>query len=381
MERVYADHNATTPMAESVREAVRAALDAGFGNPSSVHEEGRLARDQVEIARRRVADMFAADPHAVTLTGGGTEADALGLCGLATAARRLGREPLVAAPRTEHPAVAGAVHRLMELGFRFRELAVDASGLVELADVERAVADGAAAVALALANHELGTVNPVAAAAGICREHGAFLHCDAVQGAGKLSLDVAALEADAVAISAHKFYGPKGAGALWVRPGIDLEPLLPGGHQERELRPGTENVLGIVGMGAAAVEAVAALGRAEQIGALRDRFEAGLAGIPGAMVHGPAAQRVCNTSNVRFAGAAGEVVVAGLDLAGVAVSTGAACTSGSVEPSPVLLAVGLEPAEAAEAVRFSFGVGTTEAEVDYILERLPDIVERARQFG
>jgi len=378
MRRVYADHNATTPLGASARAAMQESLNGGFGNPSSVHQEGRRARDLVEAARRQVAELLGAEPFTAYFTSGGTEADALGVCGLALAARANGQPAVAAAPKTEHPAVAGALARLRGEGFDIVDLPVDGAGRVELGAIERVAREGVAVVAVAAANHELGSVNDVAAVSDICRQHGGLVHCDAVQAAGKLPIDVARLGADAVAVSAHKFYGPKGAGALWVRPGIDLEPLLPGGHQEREMRPGTENVLGIVGMGAAAADAAdLALGASPDV---RDRFERGLEAIADVVIQGAEGARVFNTSNVRFAGALGEVVVAGLDIAGVAVSTGAACTSGSVEPSPVLLAAGVEREHAVEAVRFSFGADTSADDVDFILEALPAIVARAREF-
>lgn len=377
--RIYLDHNATTPLAEPVRAAMAAAL-AVWGNPSSVHEEGRAARELVERARRKVAALLGADPAELVFTSGGTEADALGVIGLARlgAARTGARAILV--PDIEHPAVHGAARALAAEGFHVQPIPADHRGIIDAAAVAQACAAGAACLAVALANHELGTIQDVAALAAIAAAHRVPVHCDAVQAAGRIPIDVAGLGVDTLAISAHKLYGPKGAGALWVRSGLDLEPAHAGGHQERGRRPGTENVAGIAGLGAAAELAVAALESAAALAELGRRLEDGLAAMDGVRIHGAGAPRVPGTVNAGFEGALGEVIVTALDLAGVAASTGAACTSGTVQPSPVLRAVGLSEARAVEAVRFSAGRGTTPAEVRAVLELLPPIIARARQF-
>ena len=383
MARIYLDHNATTPLDARVRAAMVAALDLA-GNPSSVHEEGRRARDVVERARRQVAALVGGDAEEVIFTSGGTEADLLGVVGLFRAARARGAPARVLAARIEHPAVLGAISHLAEAqGAEPVWLQVDAAGRVDLEDLERALgAGGGAVVAIALANHELGTLQEVAAAAALCGRAGALLHVDAVQAAGRVAVDVRALGADALAVSAHKMYGPTGAGALWVRRGIEVAPLAGGGHQERERRPGTENVAGLVGLGAAAELAAAELGaRRTHVTEVGAALEAGIAALPGATVHAAGAPRVPGTINARFAGAPGELVVQALDLRGVAASTGAACTSGTVTASPVLLALGLPRAQALEAVRFSCGRGTTIAEVQAVLEMLPDIVARIRAYS
>jgi cysteine desulfurase len=381
--RTYLDYNATTPIAPEVRSAMVDALDHAQGNPSSIHGEGREARERVERARRQVAALLAARPDDVIFTSGGTEADALGAIGLYAAAVAAGRPPRVLLSPIEHPAVHGAARALAARGAEIGELRVDASGRVDLEALERALAGGAALVAVALANHELGTAQDLPAIARLAAAAGALLHCDAVQAAGRIDLDAAALGADAVAISAHKIYGPKGAGALWIRPGVDLAPLWPGGHQERERRPGTENVVGIAGLGAAAELAAtpAAVAARARIAELAGELERGVLAIEGARVHGAGAPRVPGTINAGFAGAPGELVAQALDLAGVAVSTGAACTSGSVSASPVLLALGLPRERALEGVRFSLGRPTTRAEVQALLELLPGIVSRVRTFA
>jgi cysteine desulfurase len=378
--RIYLDHNATAPLCAPAREAVLEALDR-FGNPSSVHEEGRAARDVIERARRDVAALIGGDPMGVVFTSGGTEADCLGIVGLARLARDAGRPPVVAAPAIEHPAVHGALRALVREGFEVATLPVDGDAVIDPDALAAACARGVAVVALSLANHELGTIQDVAACVAIAREHGALVHCDAVQAAGKLPFRVEDLGVDALAISGHKFGAPKGVGALWVAPRHDLASPFEAGHQERARRGGTENVAGIAGMGAAAGDALdVALPVRARVEALTARVEEGALAIGGVRVHGRGAPRVGNTACLGIDGALGESVVAALDLAGFAASTGAACTSGSVAPSPVLLALGLPPERAVEAVRLSLGPATTAEEIDALLAALPGIVARARAF-
>jgi cysteine desulfurase len=278
----------------------------------------------------------------------------------------------------EHPAVAGSLRALAGEGFRITLLPVDGEGAIDPDALARAVGDDVALVTLAAANHEIGRVYPVGELAAIARRAGALFHCDAVQAAGKLPLDVAALGVDLATLSSHKLYGPKGAGALYQRRGLDLAPLTVGGHQERERRPGTENVPGIVGFGAAC-----ALARREgaawaaHAARLRDRLEAGALALDGAHRFGGGG-RVANTSSLGFAGVDGELLMESLDLAGVAVSTGAACTSGSIEPSPVILALGVSREAARTAVRFSLGWDNTDDEIDHVLALLPSLLERIR---
>jgi cysteine desulfurase len=368
------DHNATAPLASEAREAVRQALDVS-GNPSSIHAEGRAARDLVEEARRAVARLVGGESDEIVFTSGGTEADALGVVGLALAARRAGRPARVVTTAIEHPAVAGAARGLSELGFEIAHARVDGDGRIDLDDLAARCASGGAVLAFAAANHELGTVQDVAAVAAIGRAAALSIHVDAVQAAGRMPLAPITAVADAVAISGHKLGAPKGTGALWVRRGVDVASAWPGGHQERGRRPGTENVLGIVALGAVAAAADPA--RWDAVRALSERLEAGLVA-QGARIHGAGAPRIGNTVNAAFAGARGESIVIALDLAGVAVSTGAACTSGSVQPSPVLLALGHAPDDAREAVRFSLGPSNTADEVERVLALLPAIVARAR---
>jgi cysteine desulfurase len=361
--RIYLDHNATSPLATAARDAIMAALRDAPGNPSSIHDEGRRARNLVEASRREVAALLGAAPGDIVFTSGGTEADRLGIAGLAA-----GRPVAYAA--TEHPAVVGAA------GATGRSIAVDRDGVVELADLDRALADGAAVVAVAAANHETGALADLAAIAARARAAGARVHVDAVQAAGKRAMADVLACADTVAISAHKLGGPSGVGALWIRPGVELAALPGGGHQEKGRRAGTENVAGIAGFGAVA----AGVDPADwpRVAALGERLEAGLVAL-GARVHGAGAPRVGGTINAGFPGVLGESVVIALDLAGVAASTGAACTSGTVAPSPVLLALGLSAVEARRAVRFSLGRTNTEAEIDRVLALLPRILDTARR--
>lgn len=366
--RVYMDHNATTPLAAGVAQAMAAAAEVAWGNPSSVHAEGRAARDAVEAARRRLAGALGGAIEDIVFTSGGTEADVLGVAGLAHAGP-------VASSRLEHPAVLGA------LGEGAILLDADADGRLEASAVDRAVAAGAGVLTVQLANHELGTVQDVARLAAEARAAGLLVHCDAVQALGKIAIDVTALGVDTLAISGHKIGGPKGAGALWIRPGAPWRPPAgQAGHQERGRRGGTEAVLALVGLGAAVDGLPERLAAAPRVRSLAAALESGLRE-RGARIHGAGAPRVGNTVNAGFEDAPGEIVVTALDLAGIAVSTGAACTSGTVAPSPVLQAIGLSPAHASEAIRFSLGPENTEADVEVALEVLPAIVARARRFA
>ncbi len=379
--RIYLDYNATALMPPAVRRAVADLLAGPGGNPSSVHGEGRAARERLERARARVAALLGADPTEVVFTSGGTEADALGVWGLARAARAAGQPARILSSGIEHPAVTGACRALEGDGFAVELLPVGAGGTLDAEAVAQACAGGAALLTVQVANHELGTVQDVPALAAIAREHGVPVLADAVQALGKLPLAVAELGASAVAVSAHKIGGPAGCGALWIAGGAELASPRPGGGQERGRRPGTENLIGAVGFGAAAALASdRGEARRAAANAAASALEAGLRAMDGVRIHGAGDRRVGNTVNAGFDGALGEVVVTALDLAGIAASTGAACTSGSVAPSPVLLATGLPADRAAEAVRFSTGPETTLDEVAEVLEELPAILARARHF-
>ena len=376
MRRIYLDHNATTPLDPRVLEAMLPVLRDEHGNPSSIHVFGQRARAIVEDARAEVAALVAAHPTDVVFTGSGTEADNLALRGVALAARE-GRRKIVYAA-FEHHAVVNTARALGREGFPVEAVRARPDGRVDLDELAARVDGQTALVCLMLANNETGVLQPVAEAVALARRHGALVHCDAVQAAGKLPVDFAALDVDLLALSAHKIYGPKGVGALVVRRGTKLEPLLRGGAQERNRRAGTENVAGIAGFGAAARLAWAQLGaEAARLAALRDDLEARLLAIPDAQVNG-GAPRLAGTTNVSFAGTDAESLLMALDLEGLAVSTGAACAAGAVEPSHVLRAMGLPMARVQASLRFSLGRGTTAEEVARAAAVVARAVERQR---
>jgi tRNA (5-methylaminomethyl-2-thiouridylate)-methyltransferase len=376
--RIYLDHNATSPVRAEVADAMAAALRAGPGNASSVHGAGRVARAAVEAARREVAALLGVEAEEIVFTSGGTEGNNLAIRGLARAAARGARPHVVSSP-LEHPSVLGALGALVGGGVDVSYVAVDAAGVVTPDALRAALRAETVLVTLAAANHELGNESDVAALAAVARAAGALFHTDAVQAAGWRALALGAAGVDAATISAHKLGGPQGVGAVFVRRGLDLSPLVVGGHQEHERRAGTENVAGIVGFGVAARAVVAEREEtATRVARMRDRLEERLLEIPGARVHGDRARRTPGTSNVAFAGAPGQLVAIALDLEGVCVATGAACTSGSLAPSAVVLALGLGAREAGEALRLTLGRDTTEAELDRVAALMPEIVARVR---
>ncbi|MCL6480676.1 MAG: cysteine desulfurase NifS [Firmicutes bacterium] len=381
MRRIYFDHNATTPVDPAVREAMLPYLSEAFGNASSIHSFGQQARAAVERARQSVAALLGAHPAEIVFTSGGTEADNLAIFGIVHAAG--GARKHVITTQIEHHAVLNSCQALQEQGVAVTFLPVSWDGRVDPDDVRRALRPETVLITVMHANNELGTVQPIAEIARIAAEADVWFHTDAVQSAGKLPLDVESLGVDLLSLSAHKLYGPKGVGALYVRRGVHLKPLLYGGHHERDRRPGTENVAGIVGLGQAAALARQRLGEdAVRLAALCDRLERGLLErIPHARVNGAGAPRTPNTTNITFSFIEGEALVIALDLKGLACSTGAACSSGAVEPSHVLTAIGLPPEEARASLRFSLGHGNTEAEVEYALEVIPDVVEHLRQLS
>ena len=376
--RLYLDHNATTPVDPRVADAMDDAVRKCFGNASSIHAFGQAAKAALDDARSAVAELLGARPNDVIFTGGGTEADNLAVRGAAEAALPAGRRHLVASA-IEHEAVLNTLKALTKRGWTTTLLPAGPAGVVDPADLEAAVGDRTALVSVMHANNEIGTVQPVARLAEIAHGRGALFHTDAVQSAGKIPIDVAALGVDLLSISAHKFNGPKGVGALWVRRGMRLVAPTTGGRQERNRRAGTENVPAVVGLGAAAALAGGKLGaEAARLGALRDRLETGLLErVPDAAVNG-SGERVPNTTNVSFPGVEAEALLIALDLEGVAVSTGSACSSGTLEPSHVLRAMGLTPRRAQSSIRFSLGLGNTAADVERVLDVLPPLVARLR---
>ena len=377
--RVYFDYNATTPPAPEVTEAVVRVTRDTFGNASSVHHFGQQAKAAIDEARSSVASLINADPSEVVFTGGGTEADNFAVRGAADALEATGRKHLVASA-IEHEAVLNTLRALARRGWRTTLLPVDESGIVAPDRLREAITADTAIVSVMHANNEIGTIQPVRELAAIAHEHGALMHTDAVQSAGKIAIDVRALGVDLLSLSAHKFNGPKGAGALWIKRGTRIQPILTGGKHERNRRAGTENVPAIAGLGVAARLAAGKLADQDaRVGALRDRLEEGiLRGVPGTVVNGARTSRVPNTTNISFDQVEAESLLIALDLDGVAVSTGSACSSGSLEPSHVLRAMGLPAHRTQNSLRFSLGLFSTDEEVDRVVEILPRLVAKLR---
>jgi cysteine desulfurase len=375
--RIYLDHNATTPLAPEVLEAMLPFLREDYGNSSSLHWFGQRARAAVEDARAQVAALIGAQPSEIVFTASGSESDNMALRGVAARAREGRRQVVTTA--VEHHAVVRTAEAMRDEGEPVEVLGVDASGRLTPDDLRKKTDERTALVSIMLANNETGVLQPVREAARVAHENGALVHCDAVQAAARVPVDVGELEVDLLSLSAHKIYGPKGVGCLYVRRGTAVGPLVRGGGQERNRRAGTVNVAGVVGFGAAA-----ALARerfeadAARVGGLRDRLETQLLAIPGAARNGDE-PRLPNTANVSFEGCEAEGLMMSLDLEGVAVSTGAACSAGGVEPSHVLKAMGLSPERVESSLRLSLGRGTTEEEVDCAAEILRTCVERQRQ--
>jgi cysteine desulfurase len=376
---IYFDHNATTPLHPVVWQAMRPFLTDVFGNPSSLHTEGLQARDAVEEARERVAQLIGARGEEITFTSGGTEADNLAILGSVLA--RQHQAGHVVTSQIEHPAVLGSCQALETQGFRITLLPLSSAGMIDPDDLAHVLTDDTLLVTLMHANNEVGTIQSIQACAALARSRGILVHTDAVQSVGKIPTRVDDLGVDLLALSGHKIHGPKGIGALYVRRGTVLDPIITGGPQERGLRGGTEHVAAIVGLGVAAQLAATHMSdEMTQVAVLRDRLEQGiLATIPDVLVNGATAPRLPTTTNLSFKGVDGHSLVVALDLKGVATSTGSACSSGSLEPSHVLIAMGLADEWLQGAVRFSLGSGNTLTEVDAVLHMLPPIVARLRQ--
>jgi cysteine desulfurase len=381
VQRVYLDHNATTPVHPAVVDAMTKALREDFGNPSSVHHFGQRAKAAMDQARSAVASLIGADPSEVVFTSGGTESDNFAIRGAAEALDATRRRHLIATT-IEHEAVLNTLKALARRGRPTTLLRVDATGIVAPDVLKAALTDDTAVVSVMHANNEIGTIQPIPELARLAHDRGVLFHSDAVQTAGKVPVDVKALDVDLLSISAHKFYGPKGVGALWIRRGLRLLPVLTGGKHERSRRAGTENVAGIVGMGVAATLAAAKIEEeARRISALRDRLEEGvLRAVPGTTVNGDRSLRVPNTTNISFDRIEAESLLIALDLEGVAVSTGSACSSGTLEPSHVLKAMGFPPHRTQNSIRFSLGAANTDADVDRVIAILPGIVEKLRSL-
>jgi cysteine desulfurase len=381
VQRFYFDHNATTPVAPEVLDAMVSCLGQVYGNASSIHHFGQNAKQRLEAARRQLAALIHCQPTELVFTGGGTEADNLAILGVLRA--RSSTAAHVITSNIEHPAVLAPCAQLEREGVEVTRLRVGASGVVNPDDVRRALRPATALISVMHANNELGTIQPIAEIAGIAREAGVPVHVDGVQALGKLPVDVEALGVDLYTMSAHKLYAPKGVGALYVRKGTKLAPIIFGGHHERDRRPGTENVPGIVAFGAAADLAGRNLAAdAERLTVLRDRLEnTVLSRISGTGINGSRWARTPNTSNLYFDGVDGEALVISLDLRGFAVSTGAACSSGALAPSHVLTAIGLSSDRARASMRFSLGHSNTVEQVDALADALEASMTHLRRIS
>ncbi len=378
MARIFLDHNASTPVRPEVLEAMLPYFGEKYGNASSIHAYGQESRGAIEEARASVATFLNASPGEIVFTSGGTESDNLGVIGAARALQAKGRHVVTTA--IEHDAVRHAADALEREGFELVRVAPGSDGQVSPQAIEAALRPDTILVTVMASNNENGVIQPMPEIGAICAARGIAFHTDAVQAAGKIPIDVKAWHATLATITAHKFYGPKGAGALYIQRGFKPAPLQVGGEHEKGRRAGTENVPAIVGLARACELAAEDLGpTTARVAALRDRLETELrARVPQIVIHGAAAPRVCNTSHISFVGAEGEQLVLSFDMKGIAVSSGAACKSGSAHPSHVLISMGLSPAVAQSAVRFSLGRSTTEADIARVLEVAPGIVEKLR---
>ena len=381
MKRIYFDHNATTPVDREVLEAMLPYFSAEFGNPSSIHTPGQLARKAVEHSREQVAALVGARPGEITFTSCGTESDNLAIRGILFADESPRKH--IITTQIEHSAVMQSCRALEERGVEVTFLPVNADGLVDVNELRRAIRPETLLISVMHANNELGCIQPIEEIGRLAAEADVYFHVDAVQSAGKIPVNVDELGADLLAISAHKFYGPKGVAALYVRKGTRLKPILFGGKDGRSNRPGTENVAGIVGLGKAAELALSKLqDEGVRLGGLRDRLEKGLLeAIPQSRVNGAHAPRTPNTANLSFSFIEGESLVIALDLKGIACSTGAACSSGATEPSHVLTAIGLAAGDARGSMRFSLGRLNTDEDVDYALRVIPEVVQHLRKLS
>ncbi|HEY8227470.1 MAG TPA: cysteine desulfurase family protein [Pyrinomonadaceae bacterium] len=384
--RIYLDHSATTPVDPRVAAAILPYLTQTFGNPSSVHGFGQEARAAVDRARREIAGLIGARQNEIVFVSGGTEANNLAVRGVCEMASTHGKHIITST--IEHPSIRGVCEGLEKRGWEVTRLPVYANGIVRVEDLVSAMRDDTVLVTVMLANNEIGTIQPIKDIGMVIHDERGrgrkiWLHTDAVQATGRVALDVDDLKVDLLSLSGHKLYGPKGVGALYVRRGVRIASQSVGGHQERERRAGTENVAGIVGFGAAAKLAREEIDyRAGHDRALRDKFEASVsASITDIEINGDRDRRLPHLSNISFRFIEGEGLLINLDLKGVAVSTGSACSSGTLEPSPVIRALGRNDEQARGSIRFSFGKDNTEEDVDYTVEVLVDVVKRLRELS
>ncbi len=397
MNRVYLDYNATTPVDPGVLDAMLPYFTANFANASSIHTPGQRARNAVETAREQVAALIGANPKEVVFTSGGTESDNHAIFGILNPALSRGfvgarhavpaaspaPSPHIITTAVEHEAVLNACQQAEKLGAQVTYLPVDKNGQIDPQQLKSAIRPETILITVMHANNELGTIQPLEEIGKIAKEADIYSHTDAVQSIGKIPVNVTALAVDLLSLSGHKIYAPKGIGALYIKSGTHLQQLLYGGHHQRGARPGTENVAGIVGLGAAAAIAKKTrAGESERLSKLRDHLEQQLVKlVPDAKINGALAPRLPSTSNITFPGLEGEALLISLDLKGLAISTGAACSSGAVEPSHVLTAIGLSPEDARASLRFSLGRQTTREEIDQALTIIPAAVHQLRQLS
>jgi cysteine desulfurase len=379
---IYLDHAATTPVREEVFEAMKPFYGPRFGNPSSTHRWGREARAALDEARERVGRCLGARPDEVCFTSGGTEADNLAILGAWRALKAKGRTAVVTTP-IEHKAILGAVHQTTEEGAEERLLAMTPEGVIDPASFNKLVDEQVAVCSMMWVNNEIGSIQPIPDLAAKAKGRGAMVHTDAVQAFGKVPIDAQTQQFDFLTISGHKFGAPKGIGALFIRRGTHIEPLMHGGTQDRGRRPGTENVAAAVGLALAAELTIAECeAHCARLRKLRERLEAGiLAKIPDAVIHGRGAERAPHIVNVSVPGTDSESLLMALDLRGIAASGGSACQSGSIDPSHVLTAIGVRPDLASAAIRMSLGVLTTDQSIDRVIEVFPALVAKARQLA
>ncbi|MBN2453216.1 MAG: cysteine desulfurase NifS [Candidatus Omnitrophica bacterium] len=382
MRKVYLDNNATTRMREEVLDAMMPFYKDVYGNASSIHQFGRRSRAAVDKARQDVARLIgASSPEEIIFTSGGTESDNFAVKGVAHALRSKGDHIITTS--VEHSAVLNTCKALAKDGYKVTYLPVDGYGIVNIDDLKKAVTAKTILISIMYANNETGTVEPVAEIGALAKEKGICFHTDAVQAIGKIAFDVKSLPADLLSISAHKIYGPKGAGAIYVRKGTKIDAIMHGGHHEMNKRAGTENVGGIVGLGKAAELAAKEIsGEPRKLMELRDYLYKGITSkIPHTRLNGHPEKRLPNTMNVGFKYLEGESIMLNLDMEGVAVSTGSACTSGTLEPSHVLTAMAIDAADAQGSIRFSLGRDNTKEDMDYVLSVLPPIIQRLREMS
>tara|TARA_B100000029_G_scaffold198492_1_gene196688 strand:- start:135914 stop:137077 length:1164 start_codon:yes stop_codon:yes gene_type:complete len=381
MRSIYLDHNATTPVRLDVFKAMEPFFITRFGNASSIHRFGQDTRSALEVARRQVAELVNGKAGEIYFTSGGTESDNLAIKGIAYTRKNQGKH--IITTNIEHSAVLNSCAFLEQQGYEVTYLPVNQYGRIDSWQVAEALTDQTILITIMHANNEIGTIQPVEEIGKIAEENNICFHIDAVQSAGKIPIDVQEFHADLLSISSHKIYGPKGVGALYIREGIIIEPTTHGGHHEKDVRSGTENTAGIVGLGKAAELAAHELQyESENLLGMRNALEEGIINeIDRASINGHPKWRLPSTLNVSFPGGEGESLIMSLDLEGIAVSTGSACSSGAIEPSHVLMALGIDPKTALGSIRFSFGRDNTLEDVDYVMQKLPGIVSRIRNYS